>query len=288
MLLAAGLVTVGIIYAHLRFEPSPVYSAVTHPVISQVQIRGASLADDEFVELYNPSDSPVDLTGWKLKRKTSGGAESNLVSSMSGSIASHRYFLVAHPSYTGSVTKDFTYTSTTSAIAANNTVLLYNSTDTTAIDKVGMGSAMDFEATTAANPANGGSIQRKVDETTGHGLDTDHNDTDFELLGVSDPRNSATVVTTPTPTASPTASSTSSPTTTPTATPTAIPTASPTATPTESPTSTPTATPTPSPTATPAPMTFSNPLFSCQLIPLRINMSFLRFTLFKLSCTPNK
>lgn len=236
-----------------------VRAAATHLVISQVQIHGISLAGDEFVELYNPTGSSVDMTGWKLKKKTSGGTESNLVASLSGALPSHKYFLITSPTYTGSATSDMGYSATSSAIASDNTVLLYNSTDTGAVDKVGMGTAADFENTAIGNPADGGSVERKLDDTSGHGTDTDNNSLDFSLLNVSTPRNSLTIVSTPTPTATPTATPTSTPTVTPTVTPTATPTSTPTVTPTATPTSTPTSSPTATPTATPSPTPTSTP-----------------------------
>jgi hypothetical protein len=244
-----------------------VFSAASHIVISQVQTNGAGVGttNDEFVELYNPTDSAVNLSDWKLRKKTAAqaGLGTDLASSLSGTIQPHAYFLIAHASYSGVIAEDFTYNA--AGIAEdNNTVLLYNNLDDTPVDKVGMGSAGDNEASAAANPAHGGSIQRKLDEVGAHGLDTDNNSSDFELLATSTPRNSAVTVATPTPsptataTATPTESPTPTPSESPTATPTATPTQSPTPTPTETPTSTPTATPTPTPTPSSTP----TPIFS--------------------------
>lgn len=289
-LLALTVFTAGVFVAHGNFNVSNVFSAANHIVISQVQIRGSTLANDEFVELYNPTDSVVDLTNWKLKRKNSIGTEANLVASMSGSIASKHYFLVASSDYAGSVVKDLTYSNNSNNLTSNYAVLLYNNSDTTPLDKVGMGTNADFEASAAANPADGGSIQRKIDETGGHGLDTDHNDTDFELLEISDPRNSTTVVVTPSPTASPTASPTESPSPTPISTPTETPTPTPTESPTPSPTQTSSPSPsgTPAPSSTPIPMTFRNPLFTCTITYMNVGTGFIHFRFPKLSCTPNR
>lgn len=227
-----------------------------HIVISEIQVAGVT-ADDEFVELYNPTNQSVDLSGWRLKRESSSASSSsNLVSSMSGTIPSHGYFLIAFPvSYTGSVTPDLTYSATSSAIAPNNTVLLYSNAGTSLVDKVGMGTASDKETADAVEPPTSGSIQRKIDDTGGHGLDTDNNSLDFEVIEVSTPRNSSVIIT-PTPTLSPapseeptpTPSASPSPTETPTPSPTLEPTTTPTQTPTIEPTATPTLTPSPTPT----------------------------------------
>lgn len=46
-----------------------------HVVISEVCVRGAGGAFDEFVELYNPTDSEIHLSGWKLQYKSATGTE---------------------------------------------------------------------------------------------------------------------------------------------------------------------------------------------------------------------
>ena len=86
-------------------------------LINKIQLAGKT-AKDEFVELYNPNNSSIDLSGYSLKKKTSSGTESNLVSSGSfvGTISSLGYFLIAPkinddgtPNYTGSATPDLYY-----------------------------------------------------------------------------------------------------------------------------------------------------------------------------------
>ena len=241
-------------------NPNQVFSdTADYIVISEVQIGGGT-ADDEFVELYNPTSTSVNLSGWRLTRKTSGGTQSNLVASISGNIASHGYFLIAHPDYDGSVAEDLVYSATSSAMAANNTVLLYSDAEVTLVDKVGMGTATDVETTATLNPSTDGSAERKAhssstsesmgsggaDETHGNGEDTNNNLNDFVTRTTSDPQNSLSTTETP-PAETPTATLTPTETTTPTTEPT--PTSEPTATLT--PTLEPTSTEEPSPTLTP-------------------------------------
>jgi hypothetical protein len=259
----------------------------SHVVISEIQVGGTGNADDEFIELYNPTDSTVNLSDWRITRKTSGGSQSTLVNSMVGTIAPHKYFLVAHPEFNGGLTIDQEYSATSSGLAANNTVLLYSDAGVTIVDKVGMGSATDVEASASANPIIDGSIERKAlasstietmgnggsDETAGNGEDTDNNFNDFLVQTASNPQNSSspseglsepTGTVTPTNTPAPTnePSITPSPTTEPTMTPS--PTEEPTNTPTPTneltptPTNeqpTPTVQPTNTPTITPTPTT---------------------------------
>jgi hypothetical protein len=228
-----------------------VFSAATHVVISEVQVGVTGQADNEFVELYNPTGSAVDLADWKLTRKSSTGTEANLDSDLTGVISAGGYYLLAHANYTGSVVKDEAY-STSSSVANNNTVILYSPDGEdgfVVVDKVGLGTALDFEVATEANPPSGGSVER-VPVTE----DTDNNSNDFVVREVSDPQNLSFVGTpTPTPTVTPTSTATTTPTQSPTSTPvvTATPTASPS--PTLSPTPSPTATATTTPTASPSP-----------------------------------
>jgi hypothetical protein len=49
-----------------RFEPAPL--AVNVPVINEINYKSAALFDtDDWVEFYNPSTLPADLTGWRFR-----------------------------------------------------------------------------------------------------------------------------------------------------------------------------------------------------------------------------
>lgn len=258
----------------------------THVAISEVEVGKTGAATDEFVELYNPTQSDINIDTWKLTRKTQAGAESDLVSTISGTIKSHGYFLFSpQTGYTGSASADQAYSVSDNSITDNNTILLYDN-NSNLVDKVGFGTATDKEGTAETNPSPGTSRERQantsstsstmgsggIDEFNGNGEDTDNNANDFVLRNTPQPQNSLssiepvptqtpTSTTTVIPTASetPTATITSAPSETPTTTPTATPTVTPTETPTDIPTQTPTSTPTqpatptisPSPTPTP-------------------------------------
>src|SRR5581483_10755824 len=87
---------------------SSIKAATTHLVISQIQVGGAGTGHttDEFVELFNQTGSPVNLSSWKLTKKTKTGTESTLVSTMSGTISPNGYFLVGGPTYSGTASAD--------------------------------------------------------------------------------------------------------------------------------------------------------------------------------------
>lgn len=208
------------------------FGLTDHIVISQIQISGTT-AGDEFVELYNPTQEIVSLTGYRLSKKVASGTQSNLIASMSGSISPNSYFLIQSPNYTQTVQADAEY-STSSTVTSDNVVILYSDAGTTVKDKVGFG--IPFESETLSFPTNPSANQsiRRINNQ-----DTDNNSVDFELLNVSDPRNSATASGVPTPTETP------------------IPTTEPTQTP--EPTSTPIATPTPETTNSPMPSVTPTP-----------------------------
>jgi hypothetical protein len=245
----------------------PVQSVSTSVVISEIQAIG-NTANDEFIELYNLTPNPVDLSGWRLATDTS----TNYVASISGVIPAHGFFLVANVGYSLSPEVDQYFSATSSGITKSSTVRLYaDQAKTILVDEVGFSDSDHFEGSPANTPASDfSSIERKakvssdnasmngggVDELAGNGYDSDNNSFDFILRSVSEPQNSkseAEPVISPTPSITSTVTPTIEPTLAPTATP------APTVTPTPEPTVTPTATPAPEPTATPTVTPISSP-----------------------------
>ena len=49
-------------------------------VINEVQITGGTgLSDNDFIELHNTTNRPIDISGWIIKKITQGGAESEII-----------------------------------------------------------------------------------------------------------------------------------------------------------------------------------------------------------------
>jgi hypothetical protein len=160
--------------------------AALHIIINEIQTAGAT-SNDEFVEIFNPSDTSIVLDGYKLSKKTKSGSESTLLSAATstkflGTIPAHGYFLIAHPDYKGIASADLTYSSS-SSLSGDNTLLLYDKSGTL-LDKVGFGGATDFESAPAFNPLSSQSIARS------NFSDTDNNASDFSVNISPSPQNS--------------------------------------------------------------------------------------------------
>lgn len=193
---------------------TPTPAVANHIVISEVQISGdgINLNDDEFVELYNPTSSPIIMSRWRLTRENSAGTEANLVLSLNGTIPAHGYFLIVDADgYNGGVTRDVEYSAPSNELTNNYTVLLYSDAGISLIDKVGFGTPSNPEAAPfSSNPSLSQSIERKayslstkasmeggVDSVKGNGFDSDNNSLDFILRNFSDPQNSSSPIETP-------------------------------------------------------------------------------------------
>jgi len=181
-----------------------------HVVISEILFGTAYSADEEFIELYNPTEQTIDLANYRLTRRNSNGTESILVSAFGSSAKTKIYkrsFLLIAPTsriyYNGSPREDShkTYTNTGNRITDDNTIILYSDSGNTIVDKVGYNNAVDFEGQSFAGLTAGKSIERKYrlnstyetmsagdDRYYGNGYDTDNNADDFIIRDVAEPQ----------------------------------------------------------------------------------------------------
>jgi hypothetical protein len=148
-------------------------------VISEIQVGGTD-SKDEFIELYNNDNDSVDLTGFKLERKSKSGTKYLLVSSakFSKTIPPKGYFLITHSDYEVKYSADLVYSSSGYSIAPDNTVVLSDKSGSI-LDKVGYGLATDFENSSAVGPGDNKSIERKLSGNIM--IDTDDNSKDFSI-----------------------------------------------------------------------------------------------------------
>ncbi len=108
-------------------------------IINKVMIGQKDGAKNEFVELYNASNTSISLQGYSLKKKTASGNESLLISNknFSGLITPKSYFLISSPEFGEKIKADLNY-SNSNSLAKNNTILLYDNNNIL-IDKIDCG-----------------------------------------------------------------------------------------------------------------------------------------------------
>lgn len=266
-----------------NFTDVALAAPATHVVISEVKITGGTgQTNNDFIELFNPTDSPFDLNGHRLVKRTATGSADQAVKSWTTEtvIAPHGYYLWANGSWTPAVTPD---TTTSATLAADNGVALRQGAEDTGviIDSVAWGTVTNAFIEGSPFPEDPtGSLERKP-----CGEDTDNNADDFVLRETADPQNSQspTEECLASPTATATASSTPTSSPTMTASPTATATSSPTSTPTSSPTSTSTPTASASPSMTAKPTHKPN-AFSCRVEFTRLNFGFFTLKIPFLKC----
>ncbi len=176
--------------------PLAVSAAIAgHAVVNELRIEGASGADDDWVELYNPTASAIPLSGWSLQKFSAGGS-TKYVQPLAGTLPAGGYFLVVRDGAdTAQSLKDKAdlLADDSFSLAADNVVYLVNgsdailpaSPDASIIDYVGFGSASFHEGAAAPAVSTGKSLSRVPD-----GEDTDDNFADFALLAAPTPQNS--------------------------------------------------------------------------------------------------
>ena len=206
--------------------PSPSPSAAKPPlVISEFRTRGASGASDEFVELYNNSDLPVNVAGLKIRGSSgSGTVATRLTINANTIIPARGHFLAVNSGgYGGSIPGDQSFTSG----IANDGGFALTTPDDSVVDEVGMSSGSAFKEGTNLSPLSvdsNQSYERKPGGPAGSTQDTQDNSQDFQLVSPADPQN---LLSNPTPGSAPSPSPTPLPSPSPTPSPTPSPSPSP-------------------------------------------------------------
>ena len=178
--LAAG--TVSVVAPNATAAPDG-----SNVVINEVYGGGGNSGaryNHDFVELYNPTDQDINLTGWVLDQQSSAGNSGSKVT-LSGVVPAGGYFLVqGNPGGSGSGDALPTPDQEAGFNFGAKAAIAVLSSDDREIDRVGWGSASTPEGEPAGGTTNGTSVQRKE-----VGRDTDNNADDF-VVAKPTPQNS--------------------------------------------------------------------------------------------------
>jgi len=168
-----------------------------HLVISEFATRGLLSASDEFVELYNPTENPISLIGWRLQYKQALGGNWENKTGIAGlpaeaTIKPHAFYLLAGKDYLDQNT-DYRHTANW-GLADNGHIRLTDLSGNT-VDLVGYGTNVDSAEGEIAAPnhgtvANNKSVERKIGGEEGNSQDTNVNGNDFFVREQRNPDDS--------------------------------------------------------------------------------------------------
>lgn len=167
-------------------------------VISEFRTRGSAGtgANDEFVEIYNNSDAPIDISGYRLvgSNNTGGGTTTPRATVPAGVVLPARthYLFVNTTATTGYSLPVPGNKGYTTGFTDDGGVAIFDATGAVpldALDAVGMSTGSAFKEGTVLAPMSGTtnqSYQRKAGSPLGTLQDSGDNSLDFQLLnGVS-------------------------------------------------------------------------------------------------------
>ncbi len=170
---------------------TPAQAAPTSVLVNEVYGGGGNSGStwrSDFVELSNPTDTAIDVTGWTVRYfSASGTSPSGTPTLLSGSIAPMHTYLVQESTGAGGTTDlptpDATGTLTMSASSGRIELL---DAGGTLVDQVGYGAATTFEGTGPAPGLSNTTSDSRLTPCT----DTDNNSADF-ASGDPSPASSA-------------------------------------------------------------------------------------------------
>jgi len=171
-------------------------------IISEIQITGGpGKTHNDFIEIYNPNNQPVNLKGHRLVKRTKSGTSDSSIKSWTSDafVPANGYYLWVNSNYSDLVS--IANVSTSATIAADNGVAIRFGPVNTGIiiDSVSWGEAQNIFVEGAVfpiNPVVNQSIQRKLQNNTF--VDTNNNVEDFGLQNCPSPKsffgNCATII----------------------------------------------------------------------------------------------
>jgi endonuclease G len=193
--------------AQARSAAATIFVTVQEPHVTISQIYGgggnaSATFTNDFVELFNPTDHTVDLTGWSLQYTSAAGDSWDFTSQpIGGFIEPGQYYLIAlaggatgAPLPAANINGDINMSATTGKVALVNNFDPLEGTcplgNPSIVDFVGYGTgATCAETANAPAPSNTSAIFR----ANGGATDNDNNLDDF-VAGTPSPRRTAPIV----------------------------------------------------------------------------------------------
>jgi hypothetical protein len=161
----------------------PTNSSINHAVIAEVRITGGSgKTDNDFIKIYNPTSSQIDISGWKLRRRTQSGTEYSIKVMPAGSIIMPAGYFAWANSGNGFSDSVGANISSTQTLTDNNSIALTDASSNI-IDALAWGSGQTnpfIEGQSyPTNPPALQSLKRKIDNGTM--IDSGDNSSDFYI-----------------------------------------------------------------------------------------------------------
>src|SRR5262249_32283726 len=158
-------------------------------VISQFRFRGPLGGNDEFVEIYNNTDAPIDISGYRLNGSNNAGTASTRATVPAGIIlAARQHFLfvntTAATGYSRLVPGNAGFA--TGVTDDGGVAILLPAPSTTIVDAVGPSAGSAYKEGTTLAPLGTTNADRGYVRRPGHAAtslqDTEDNSLDFILL----------------------------------------------------------------------------------------------------------
>ena len=198
LLLLSSLLLGSVRWDRLSVRAAPVQAVSIDAgkvVISEFRTTGPSGSEDEFIELYNRTNSPVDVTNWEIWKSSGCGTDTSNVATI-GAVtlfAGQRYLLGNSSGYTGAVGLDQSYAN---SIADNGGIALLDDGGGF-VDQVGMCSTTTFKEYNLSDPKYLSPLvdttNQSYERANSGCTDTDNNYTDFAVQAPSGPQNSSDI-----------------------------------------------------------------------------------------------
>jgi hypothetical protein len=183
--------------AHQEGEGLPEEDNVAeHIVISEVYYDTLNETCSEFVELYNPLNQDIDISGWIIA--TSKSSKDAIIPENSF-VPAHSFYLIGDRCWSegrdNPEWSDADHNETITLSNKNGWVILKDSSENL-IDRLGWGDAVNYEGNPAIDVTEGHSLERKPgyeNPSGGNGIDTDNNANDFLDRETPEPQNSSSL-----------------------------------------------------------------------------------------------